>query len=491
VELETILRPAYAVTLAVIGIYGLHRLWLLVAFRWEGAAPQARSTAPGSDLPRLTVQLPIYNERTVAARLIRATGAMEYPRDRLEIQVLDDSNDETCGIVDEEVRRLVERGLDARVIRRPDRKGFKAGALDYGMKSAKGDLICIFDADFTPEPDFLTRLVGRFDDPKVGMVQARWGHKNREDSLLTRAESTLLDGHFVIEHKVRHDSGVFFNFNGTAGIWRRAAIEGGGGWQHDTLTEDLDLSYRSQLAGWKFVYVPMVVAPAEVPPDIAAFKSQQHRWAKGSVQVFKKLGWRILTSDEPLKTKIEAMAHLTGNVGYPCVLLLSILLPLSLSFREEFASWIVAALFVVSTLSVIAFYETSQKVIGRSFWTRLGDTVCAMALGIGMCVSQTRAVIEGLLPGTGVFVRTPKKGDAPRTKRYASVMKGMPGVELLFAAWFAWAIYEATTNELWSSLPFLALFFSSFTWVGVLSLSDKLRPLFAEKPAPAGVEATT
>jgi cellulose synthase/poly-beta-1,6-N-acetylglucosamine synthase-like glycosyltransferase len=489
-HLDDLIRIAYAATLALLFVYGVHRIWLLMRFRWDARVPASRSEGVGqTELPRVTVQLPIYNERTVASRLIRAAGAMEYPPGRLEIQVLDDSTDETTAIAEEEVRLLVERGIDARVLRRPDRVGFKAGALDFGLRSAKGELVCIFDADFVPEQDFLQRLVARFDDPRVGMVQARWGHRNREDSMLTRAESTLLDGHFVIEHKVRHDSGVFFNFNGTAGIWRRAAIESAGGWQHDTLTEDLDLSYRAQLSGWKFVYVPMVVAPAEVPPDIAAFKSQQHRWAKGSVQVFRKLGWRILTSRQPLSVKLEAMAHLTGNVGYPCVLLLSILLPLSLGVRQAFAQWMVVALFLACTLSVIVFYETSQKVLGRGLARRLRDTIAAVSLGIGMCVSQTRAVVEGLLPGTGTFVRTPKKGDAPRGKRYASVMKGLPGIELVFAAWFAWGIWQAASHQLWGSLPFLGLFFASFAWVGGLSLRDKLRPLLTRRTATVSVEA--
>jgi hypothetical protein len=320
------------------------------------------------------------------------------------------------------------------------------------------------------------------------MVQTRWEHANRSHSLLTRIQALMLDGHHLVENRARYASGCFFNFSGTGGIWRRAAIEDAGGWQHDTLTEDLDLSYRAQLAGWKFVYVPMVVAPAEVPPDIAAFKSQQHRWAKGSVQVFRKLGWRILTSRQPLSVKLEAMAHLTGNVGYPCVLLLSILLPLSLGLRNEFAQWIVVALFLACTLSVIAFYETSQRVLERGLLHRLGDTVAAVSLGIGMCVSQTRAVVEGLLPGTGTFVRTPKKGDSPRGKRYASALKGLPGIELVFAAWFAWGMFEAASNRMWGSLPFLLLFFASFAWVGWLSLRDKLRPMFTRDTETVTVE---
>jgi cellulose synthase/poly-beta-1,6-N-acetylglucosamine synthase-like glycosyltransferase len=238
------------------------------------------------------------------------------------------------------------------------------------------------------------------------------------------------------------------------------------------LTEDLDLSYRAQLAGWKFVYLPRIVAPAEVPPDIAAFKSQQHRWAKGSVQVFKKLGWRILVADQPLRVKLEAFSHLTGNVGYPCVLMLAFLLPLSLGLSDVFPHWIHLGLFITCTLSVVVFYETSQRAIGRPLFARLVDTVAAIALGIGMCVSQTRAVIEGLLPGTGVFVRTPKKGDAKGARRYRVPLLGWPGIELVLALWFAYGIWVAVEREFWGSLPFLALFFTSFAWVGSMSVSE-------------------
>jgi cellulose synthase/poly-beta-1,6-N-acetylglucosamine synthase-like glycosyltransferase len=359
-------------------------------------------------------------------------------------------------------------------VRRENRRGFKAGALDHGLGQTGAQFVCIFDADFVPEPDFLERLMPAFGDPRIGMVQARWGHANRDDNMLTRAESALLDGHFVIEHTVRCDSGLFFNFNGTAGVWRRAAIEAAGGWEHDTLTEDLDLSYRAQLAGWKFVYAPMVVAPAEVPPDIAAFKSQQHRWAKGSVQVFKKLGWRILTSKEPLRVKLEALAHLSGNVGYPCVLLLAVLMPLAIHSTRDYPAWIHVTMFFVCTISVILFYEQSQRAIGRPLRRRIGDIIAAVTLGIGMCVSQTRAVIEGLLPGTGVFVRTPKRGDGV-ARKYRALAKGLPGIELVLAAWFGWALFSAVQNGMWGTLPFLVLFFASFAWVGLLSVREFVR----------------
>ena len=480
-DLTPYLLGVHAATLALLGAFGLHRLWLLARFRWEPEGDGERRPLDLARVPPLTVQLPIFNERTVAARLIRAAGALEYPRDRFELQVLDDSTDDTRAIVDEEVRLLRERGLAASVIRRANRTGFKAGALEHGMQRAKGELLCVFDADFMPQSDFLLRLVPHFADPAIGMVQARWGHHNRDESRLTRAESTLLDGHFVIEHKVRHDSGVFFNFNGTAGIWRREAIESAGGWEHDTLTEDLDLSYRAQLRGWKFVYLPQVVVPAEVPADIAAFKSQQHRWAKGSVQVFKKLALTILRSDEPVKTKLEAFAHLTGNAGYPFVLLLALLLPLSLGVSSEWSGWIHAVLFVTCTLTVLGFYERSQRSVGRSLGARLADTACAVVLGIGLSIGQTRAVLEGLLPGTGVFVRTPKHGDGPKRKRYAAVVRGLPGIELLVAAWLGWGIAHAIENGLWFSLPFLSLFFAGFAWVGGLSAVDALRPLLAPR----------
>ena len=470
-EPSSLIADAYLGTLLLLGIYGLHRVTLLWRFRWNAE----ETPAEPADLFTVTVQLPLYNERTVATRLIRAVGELDYPRERLQIQVLDDSDDETCAIVDRAVAALRARGLQAEVVRRPDRSGFKAGALEHGLSYANGELLCIFDADFLPRPDFLRRMVGHFRDPGVGMVQARWEHVNREESVLTRAQSTLLDGHFVIEHKVRADGGLFFNFNGTAGIWRREAIRTAGGWQHDTLTEDLDLSYRSQLAGWRFVYAPMVCAPAEIPPDISAFKSQQHRWAKGSVQVARKLARRIARADVPLRVKLEAGAHLTGNTGYPLVLLLAILLPLSVTRESRFGEWWHLGIFLLCTVSVILFYDRSQRALGRTVLARLRDVPAAMSLGIGMCVSQTRAVVEGLFHETGEFVRTPKRGDAPRTRRYRTLLRGVPGIELVLAAWFAWAVGGAIEARMWGSLPFLLLFLSGFLWVGSLSLRDWVR----------------
>jgi len=476
------LSIAYLSTLALLAIWGVHRLSMLARFHWEpdSGSPGAGAVGTGDratdeEPPVVTVQLPLYNERTVAARLIRAVGALDYPAEALEIQILDDSTDETRAIADEEAAALAARGLDARVVRRAERSGYKAGALDHGMRTARGGLLCVFDADFVPAPDFLRRLVPRFGDERVGMVQARWEHRNRDESVLTRAQSTLLDGHCVIEHKVRYDGGFFFNFNGTAGMWRREAIESAGGWQHDTLTEDLDLSYRAQLAGWRFVYEPFVAAPAEVPPDIGAFKSQQHRWAKGSVQVARKLGRRILFARVPWRVKLEALLHLSGNSGYPLVLAISLLLPLSIREHTRLSGWWHLGMFVLCTFSVVLFYERSQRALGRAGRARLRDIPAAMSLGIGMCVSQTRAVLEGLFRRTGEFVRTPKRGDAPSEKRYSAIFQTLPGVELLLAAWFAWSLFSAVKLGLWGSLPFLVLFFSGFAWVGWLSFRDWAR----------------
>lgn len=466
-ESSNLVLPAYLAVLALLGLYGLHRVWMVVRFRWRRGGRRAQPRR----WPAVTVQLPVYNERTVVARAIRSAGALDYPRERLEIQVLDDSSDDTREIVEREVAELVARGVDARVLRRTDRRGFKAGALDQGLASAKGELVCIFDADFTPGPDFLESLVGHFDDPRVGMVQARWGHENRESSVLTRAQSTLLDGHFVIEHTVRHDTGLFFNFNGTAGIWRKSAIVAAGGWQHDTLTEDLDLSYRAQLGGWRFVYAADVVAPAEVPPNIAAFKSQQRRWAKGSVQVAKKLCGAILRSEQPLRVKLEALAHLSSNSGYPLVVLLAVLLPLMVGIELSLPSGVHAALFCVCTFSVFLFYETGQRALGRGLARRALDVVAAVALGIGMSPSQARAVLSGLFGATGEFVRTPKYGGLGAARGYRAAWSGVPGLELLFAGWFVWGIARAVALERWTALPFLALFFAGFAWVGSLSLS--------------------
>ena len=322
---ETLLLGLYFSILSLLAIYGVHRSFLVYLYmKHRNRAPARSSTS--HPLPPVTVQLPIFDEMYVAERLIDAVCKLDYPRELLEIQVLDDSIDETRQIAEAAVYRHVAEGIDIRYLHRDDRRGFKAGALEAGLKIARGQLIAVFDADFTPSPDFLRRTIPVFADPAVGMVQARWGHLNSDYSLLTRIQSIFLDGHFVLEHGGRYRAGLFFNFNGTAGVWRRAAIDSAGGWQDDTLTEDLDLSYRAQLVGWKFVFLQELESLAELPVEMNAFKTQQRRWAKGSVQTCRKLLPLILRSTLPLRVKTEAFFHLSANFNYLLMLALSLLL---------------------------------------------------------------------------------------------------------------------------------------------------------------------
>src|SRR3954463_7778437 len=323
---ETLTLAAYFFVLIVLAIYGWHRYYLVYLYM-SNRDKEPLPGRPLDPLPVVTIQLPLYNEMYVAERLIDAVCAIDYPHDLLEIQVLDDSTDETRSIAELAVRRHASRGFDIRYLHRVDRTGYKAGALEAGLAESTGEFIAIFDADFIPPKDFLKRTLPYFGtDSRIGMVQARWGHINQDYSLLTKIQSILLDAHFVLEHGARNRSGCFFNFNGTAGVWRREAIGSAGGWQHDTLTEDLDLSYRAQLAGWRFVFLPDVVSPAEVPVEMNSFKSQQHRWAKGSIQTCMKLLPRILRSNQPLKVKVEAFFHLSANFNYLLMSLLSILM---------------------------------------------------------------------------------------------------------------------------------------------------------------------
>ncbi|MDO8793189.1 MAG: glycosyltransferase family 2 protein, partial [Vicinamibacterales bacterium] len=302
---ETLILAIYFFVLVILAVYGWHRYYLVYLYM-KNKDRQPVPAGPMETLPRVTVQLPIYNEMYVADRLIDAVCRIDYPRDLLEIQVLDDSTDETTAVAQQAVRRNADIGINIVYLHRSDRTGYKAGALEAGLQVASGEYVAIFDADFIPTVDFLQRTVPFFVDPKIAMVQARWGHINQDYSLLTKIQSILLDGHFVLEHGARNRAGHFFNFNGTAGIWRRTAIADAGGWQHDTLTEDLDLSYRAQVRGWKFIFLQDLVAPAEVPVEMNSFKSQQHRWAKGSIQTCRKLLPKILRSNLPIGVKAEA-----------------------------------------------------------------------------------------------------------------------------------------------------------------------------------------
>lgn len=474
----------YFAVLTGLSVYGAHRAYLLYLYTKPGCADGRPSTSGRTRTPplRVTVQLPIFNEVYVVEGLIEAVARLRYPRDRFEVQVLDDSLDETSRVARAAVERWRARGLDIRYRRRADRTGFKAGALAEGLRLASGELIAVFDADFRPEPDFLERAAGVFADPRVGMVQARWGHSNRRHSLLTRLQALLLDGHFMLEHGGRHRGGCFFNFNGAAGIWRRAAIESAGGWQHDTLTEDLDLSYRAQLAGWRFVFLPDVVAPAELPVEMSAFKSQQHRWAKGSIQTCRKVLPAVLRADVPLRVKAEAFLHLTANFNYLLVLALCVLIVPALVARTASVGGqrlllVDATLFSLAAVSVVTFYAVSQRAIGGRWWARLRDLPAMIALGLGLSVNNAVAVVEALSGRTGEFRRTPKYGVGSRgvgvkggRRRRVPVQ---PLVEIAFGTWFTLAIAYVLSTGLYGAVPVLALFQAGFFYAGFASRTPR------------------
>jgi cellulose synthase/poly-beta-1,6-N-acetylglucosamine synthase-like glycosyltransferase len=481
IELSVVV--AYALLLLLLSVYGSHRYamaYLYYRHKYRLPTPKARFET----LPRVTIQLPIFNEMYVTERLIDAVATMDYPRELLEVQVLDDSTDETQGIARACVERHRLAGLDIRYVHRTNRQGFKAGALEHGLSLAKGELVAVFDADFIPGADFLQRTVHYFTDDGVGMVQTRWGHLNRGYSALTEAQAILLDGHFVIEHTARNRSGRFFNFNGTAGIWRREAIASGGGWQHDTLTEDLDLSYRTQMKGWRFVYLPHLVTPAEVPVEVNAFKSQQHRWAKGSVQTALKLLPLLRKADLPKEVKREAFMHLTANFAYLLMIPLAILLPITVVVRVSHGALEVLFLdlpfFAAATFSVVFFYVASQAEQGRTLWQRVKYLPFVMALGIGLSVNQARAVVEALMGYETAFTRTPKHGvqgagESVAKKRYKAALTFQPIVELALAAYMTYGVVYLVERQVYYSLPFLVLFQVGFGYVGLASLYEGVR----------------
>ncbi len=476
----------YFLTLVILAVFGAHR-YIMVYLYFRHKDRRALPLPPPERLPRITVQLPLYNEMYVVDRLLDSVTKIRYPRELLEIQVLDDSTDETVTIAETAVARYREQGFDIHYIHRDDRAGYKAGALDAGLRSAKGEFVLIFDADFVAPTDILEKTLGHFDDAQVGMVQVRWGHVNRDYSLLTQVQSVLLDGHFILEHGGRNRAGRFFNFNGTAGIWRHGAIDDAGGWQHDTLTEDLDLSYRAQLCGWRFVFVQDVVAPAEIPVEMNAFKSQQHRWAKGSIQTCKKLLPRILASELPLHIKIEAAFHLTANFAYPLMVLLSILMFPAMVIRYNMGWYemmiVDIPLFLGATMSVCSFYLMSQREIyGENFRARIKYLPVVLSVGIGLSINNTKAVIEALLGMESEFTRTPKyrvegASDEWKQKRYKGTLNFVPFAELLLGAYFtAMAVY-AISNQIFATLPFILIFQFGFLYAGVMSLFQNVGKL--------------
>jgi cellulose synthase/poly-beta-1,6-N-acetylglucosamine synthase-like glycosyltransferase len=478
-----LLIPYFAV-LIVLSCYGLHRFEMIRGYLKHRKRFRTEAPPPLERLPRVTVQLPIYNERYVVERLIEETVKIDYPHELLEIQVLDDSTDETQPFAEQLVREYRNAGFPIEYIHRTNRHGYKAGALQNGLATATGEIVAIFDADFVPPRDFLERTVPYFADPKVGMVQTRWGYLNRHYNVLTEVQAMLLDGHFVLEHVARSGGGLFFNFNGTAGILRRSMIEDAGGWQHDTLTEDSDLSYRAQLKGWKFVYVPSVECPSELPADTYGFQVQQSRWAKGLTQVAKKLLVRILRADLPFRVKAEAFFHLTPNISYPLMIVVSALM-LPVMIVRFYMGWlemllIDLPLIIASFWSISAFYVIAQRELFPKAWKRSFLFLPAlMAAGVALTIINTRAVIEALIGYKTGFARTPKYAIGGSHKvelkniKYRRRSGWLPYAELAAGGFFLYMVIFAIESFNYLAIPFLMLFVGGYFWAGCTTLWEE------------------
>lgn len=475
--MEDIVLISYFLSLSILFIFGCHGFIMIYYHRkYREVNPVQKKN---SDNPLVTIQLPLYNELYVVERLIQAVCEIDYPKDKLEIQVLDDSTDETTQISADIINKKKEEGFDIVHVRRDSRKGFKAGALKEGLKTAKGEYVAIFDADFIPRKDFLKKTLSFFSDDKVGMVQTRWEHLNGDYSLLTRAQALSLDGHFVIEQTVRNKAGFFIQFNGTGGVWRKACIEDAGNWHDDTLTEDLDLSYRAQLNGWRFVFLKDFTSPAELPSEINALKAQQFRWTKGAIETAKKVLPQVWRSKVPLRIKLQATFHLTNNLVFPFILLTAILnVPLifiknSGSHEAYFA---MLSLFILAFISSFLFYLYSQKDIRTDWRKKIVLFPLFMAGSMGLAVNNSRAVIEGLLNRKSEFVRTPKYKvidgkDSWIGKKYVTPKFGMSViVELIMAVYCLIGIGSSIYFLEIAALPFQILFFMGFSFVSLTSI---------------------
>ncbi len=481
-----ILVPYFGV-LCVLSLYGLHRYHVIhTYFKYRKKAtgdPPIRF----SQLPKVTIQLPLYNERYVVERLIEETTKIDYPKELLQIQVLDDSTDDTHAFAESLVDRYHALGFPIEYKHRTNRKGYKAGALQEGLKTATGEFVAIFDADFIPPSDFLTRTIHHFAEPNIGVVQTRWSYLNKDYNFLTEVEAMLLDGHFILEHGARSRSGLFFNFNGTAGIIRVAMIDDAGGWQHDTLTEDSDLSYRAQLKGWRFVYMPGLHCPSELPVEMHGFQVQQSRWAKGLTQCAKKLLPSILKAPLPFRVKAEAFLHLTPNISYPLMIVVSALM-LPVMIVRFYMGWAQMVfldfpLIVASFWSISAFYVIAQRELYPKNWKRsLFFLPLLMAVGVALTVINTRAVIEALFGVETAFARTPKyaiEGGAPMArmeqKKYRGRSGWLPYIELALGTYFLGMAVFAFESMNYMSIPFLLLFVAGYYWAGFATLYEEHR----------------
>ncbi|MBI2438665.1 MAG: glycosyltransferase [Lentisphaerae bacterium] len=482
---DTLLLMLYALLTLVLTIYALHAYLMLYLYR-KNRVHRAKPVCAFREWPQVTVQLPIFNEQYVVTRLLEAACALDYPRERLEIQVLDDSTDQTREIAEKLIGQFQDRGINIRHLHRANRQGFKAGALKHGLAQAQGEFIAIFDADFLPSRDFLRRMLPYFSADNIGVVQARWGHLNADYSILTKGQAIGLDAHFVLEHGARNSSGIFINFNGTAGIWRKQAIIQAGNWQDDTLTEDIDLSYRAQLAGWKFVYVNDVVCPAEVPAEVYGLKNQQYRWAKGAIQTARKLLpaiWRNKTI--PWLLKFEATIHLTNHLVFPALFFVALLSYPILFIRvqhpqSELFFWVIS-LFTVNAFSYPLFYIYAQREIYADWKRRVLFMPILMAGAIGLSVINTKAIFSGLLGRKSAFIRTPKfnltdRGDSPLlAPNYRSRFNVTVGVEILLIIYSSFALFYAVNHFQLMAIPFILICWLGFLFIGGLSLVHAIR----------------
>ncbi|HSC32784.1 MAG TPA: glycosyltransferase [Gemmatimonadaceae bacterium] len=477
-QIDWIIIGTYAAALFVLSLFSLNRYVMISLFRRYRGHPRARPPEP-SPMPRVTVQLPVYNELFVAERLIRSACALDYPRHLLQVQVLDDSTDETLTLTRRLVRQYRAKGFQIEHLHREDRTGYKAGALEYGLERAMGELVAVFDADFVIPRDFLRNTVPYFSDPNVGVVQARWDYLNEDYSLLTRVTALGLSGQFVIEQPARDRGGLFLTFNGTAGVLRTRAIREAGGWQHDTLTEDLDLSYRAQLAGWRIQYLPALPCPSELPPDMHALKTQQYRWTKGSQETARKLFLPLWRAAIPLWQKLQGTAHLLGNSVYPFLLVVGILNPIVMFIAHKDRvklSWAISAYFLISLGGTFSYYAAAIKEIRVDWRRRMACFPLFLAASIGLSVYNAQAAIEGFLGKRTPFLRTPKynlntgQSQAARRKRYRSSFTNSTLFELVLGLYTATAFLYALYVGEWGALPFLLLFATGYLLVGGYSV---------------------
>lgn len=481
--METVILITYFFSLCVLFAFGMHGAYMLYIYLKTEKIHPVNHGLP-KDLPKVTIQLPLFNELYVIERLIDSVCKIKYPKDKMEIQVLDDSTDETQQIAQNLVKKFSDEGFDIKYIHRTNREGYKAGALKSALDKAEGEFVAIFDADFVPNEDFLIDTIPYFEKPEVGMVQTRWKHLNEDYSFLTRTQALNLDGHFCMEQQARNKGGFFINFNGTAGIWRKKTIYDAGNWQADTITEDMDLSYRAQLKGWKFVYLNDVTSPAELPADINSLKAQQFRWTKGSIETGKKILPKVFRAHIPLKVKMESLYHLSSNIVFPFIVLVAILnVPMVLlkeTYPELETYYNIMAIFVIASISTFLFILYGQKSINLDWRKRVLLFPVFLAGSMGLSVSNSKAVFEALMNKKSGFVRTPKfkiekGGDSWKAKKYQpSKISGVVWLEIALAVYYVFGIGVSIYYAEIAAIPFQLMFLLGFGTVGWMSLKHAM-----------------